>query len=144
MNSRAAVRELFKTVLQQVSHFKVDVIAGDANAAAYKYYKKQEHHDLYNSSVAIMLGHPFESGFTFIILPIIIRLSFTQQMIYLMPGQSANLREQIAELLKQTDYKKGKTQKTFRVSEESKPAEGDSPAGLSRGRHRSHGGTSKL
>ena len=65
----AAVREFFKTVLQQVYHFKVDVIAGDANAAAYKYYKRQEHQDLHDSSVAVMLkemqrelntGHPFE------------------------------------------------------------------------------------
>ena len=47
---------------------RVDVIAGDANAAAHKYYKKQEYHDLYNSSVAVMLiemqrevntGYPF-------------------------------------------------------------------------------------
>ena len=29
-----------KTVLQQVHHFKVDVFAGDANTAAYRYYKK--------------------------------------------------------------------------------------------------------
>ena len=59
----------FKTVLQQVYHFKVDVIAGDANAAAYKYHKKQEHQYLHDSSVAVMLremqrevkkGHPFE------------------------------------------------------------------------------------
>ena len=51
-------------------HFKVDVIAWDANAAAYKYYKNQEHQDLYDSSVAVMqremqrevnTGHPFES-----------------------------------------------------------------------------------
>ena len=49
-------------------HFKVDVIAGDANAAAYKCCKKQ-HQDLNHSSVAIMLremerevntGHPFK------------------------------------------------------------------------------------
>ena len=40
MKSPAAVRQFFKTVLQQVCHFKVDVIAGDANAAAHKYYKK--------------------------------------------------------------------------------------------------------
>ena len=68
MNSPAAVRELFKTVLQQVYHFKVDVIAGDANAAAYKYCKQQEHQDLRDSPVAVMLremqrevnmGHPF-------------------------------------------------------------------------------------
>ena len=57
-------------MLQQVCHFKVDVIAGDANAAAYKYYKKQEYQDLFNSSVAIRLrevqrevsmGPPFEN-----------------------------------------------------------------------------------
>ena len=34
MNSPAAVREFFKTVLQQMCHMKADVIAGDANAAA--------------------------------------------------------------------------------------------------------------
>ena len=69
IKSPAAVRQFFKTVLQQVCHFKVDVIAGDANAAAYKYYKSQEYQDLYDSSVAVMLremqredtGHPFES-----------------------------------------------------------------------------------
>ena len=69
MNSLAAVREIFGTVLQQVCHFKVDVIVGDANAAAYKYCKRQEHEDLHNSSVAVMLremqrevntGHPVE------------------------------------------------------------------------------------
>ena len=38
MKSLAAVRHFFKTALQQVCHFKVDVIAGDTNAAAYKYY----------------------------------------------------------------------------------------------------------
>ena len=48
MKSLAAVRQLFKTVLQQVCHFKVVVIAGDANAAAYKYYKSQEYQDLHN------------------------------------------------------------------------------------------------
>ena len=34
----AAVREFFKTVLEQVYQFKADVNARDANAAAYKYY----------------------------------------------------------------------------------------------------------
>ena len=71
MNSPAAVREFFGTVLQHVCHFKVDVIAGGANAAAYKCYKKkQEYQDLFNSSVAIMfgemqrevnMGHPLEN-----------------------------------------------------------------------------------
>ena len=42
MKSPLRVRQFFKTVLQQVHHFKVDVIAGDANAAAYKYFKLQE------------------------------------------------------------------------------------------------------
>ena len=40
MKSPLRVRQFFKTVLQQVRHSKVDVIAGDANAAAYKYFKK--------------------------------------------------------------------------------------------------------
>ena len=57
-------------MLQQVCHFEVDVMAGDATAAAYNDYKKQEYQDLYNSSVAIMLremqreantGPPFEN-----------------------------------------------------------------------------------
>ena len=38
MKSPAAVREFFGTMEQQVCHFKVAVIAGDANAAAYKYF----------------------------------------------------------------------------------------------------------
>ena len=48
-------RQLFKTVLQHVHNNRVDVIAGDANAAPCKYYKKQEEQDLHNSSVAVML-----------------------------------------------------------------------------------------
>ena len=61
--------------LQQVCHIEVDVIAGDANAAAYKYYKRQEYQDLHNSLVAVMLremqrevntGHPFGSRRRFI------------------------------------------------------------------------------
>ena len=68
-NSLAIVRNFFQTMLQQVCHFKVDVTARDANAAAYKYNKKQEYQDLHNSSIAITLremqrevnaGHPFE------------------------------------------------------------------------------------
>ena len=72
-------------------HVKVDVIAGDANAAGYKYCKKQEHQDLHDSSVAVMLREiqrEVNTGdthlnpvFTLIILPIIIRLGFTQPMI---------------------------------------------------------------
>ena len=55
MKSPAAGREFFGTVLRQVCHFKIDVIAGDAKAAPHKYYKKQEHQDLHDSSVAVML-----------------------------------------------------------------------------------------
>ena len=56
MKARYRVRPIFGTVLQKVHHFKVDVIAGDANAAVYKYYKKkQEYQYLYNCSVAVML-----------------------------------------------------------------------------------------
>ena len=44
--------QFFKTVLQQVHHFKVDVMA---NAAAHRYYKKQAYQDLCNSPVAVML-----------------------------------------------------------------------------------------
>ena len=69
VNSLAAVREFSKTVLQQVYLFKVDVIAGDANAAPYKYFQRQEHQDLHESSFAVMVretkrevstGHPSE------------------------------------------------------------------------------------
>ena len=51
MTAPATVRQFFGTV----HHFKVDVIAGDANAAVYKYYKIQEYQDLHNSSVVVML-----------------------------------------------------------------------------------------
>ena len=43
MNAPVSVRLFITTVLQQVHHFEVDVIAGDANAAAYKYNKHQEY-----------------------------------------------------------------------------------------------------
>ena len=43
MDSPAAVREFFKTVLQQVYHFKVDIIAGDGTLHHTKYFKSQEH-----------------------------------------------------------------------------------------------------
>ena len=47
MKAPYRVRQCFKTLLQQVHHFKVDVIAGDANAAAHTYYRWQE--VVYNS-----------------------------------------------------------------------------------------------
>ena len=71
MTAPAAVRQFFKTGLQQVCHFKVDVIARNVDAAAYKNYQRQEYQDLHNSSVAIMVRemqrevdtrHPFESS----------------------------------------------------------------------------------
>ena len=40
MDSPTAVRDFFGTVPQQVCHLKIDVFAGDGNAAGYKYYKK--------------------------------------------------------------------------------------------------------
>ena len=55
-------------------YFSKDTIAGDANAAAYTYFKKQQNQDFYNSSVAVMLrkmqrefntGRPFESRLHF-------------------------------------------------------------------------------
>ena len=55
MNSPAAFREVFGTMLQQVCHSNVHVTEEDANTAAYKYYKRQEYQDLHNSSVPIML-----------------------------------------------------------------------------------------
>ena len=70
MTAPGSVRKIFKTVLQPVYNFEVDVIAGDANLAAYKFYKRQDYQDLHNSSVAVMLrelqregnrGRPFES-----------------------------------------------------------------------------------
>ena len=45
----------FKKVLQATHNWRVDVIAGDANAASYRYYPSQKCKDLHNSSVAIML-----------------------------------------------------------------------------------------
>ena len=72
MKAPYRVRQFFGTVHQKVHHFKVDVIPGDANGAAYKYYEKQEYQDLYNSSVAVMLremqrevntGRPFETRY---------------------------------------------------------------------------------
>ena len=67
-------------------HSKVDVIAGEATAAAYKCYKDQEYQDLYNSTDAVMLREMqrethLKAGFIWIIPSIIIRLIFTQQMI---------------------------------------------------------------
>ena len=42
MTAPSTVRKIIKKqVLQQMHHFEVDVIAGDANAAAYRYYKRQ-------------------------------------------------------------------------------------------------------
>ena len=70
-------------------NFKVDVIAGDANSAAYKYFRRQEPQDLYNSSVAVMLremqrevneGRPLKTRFALIIVKIIIPSISAQQM----------------------------------------------------------------
>ena len=55
MRAPNRVRQFFARVLKKVQHYRSDVVARDANAAAYKYYKRQEYQDLYNSSVAVML-----------------------------------------------------------------------------------------
>ena len=69
MKSPLRVRQFSKQYFNTCT-IGVDVIAGDANAAAYKYFKKHKYQDLYNSSVAIMLremqregneGRPLES-----------------------------------------------------------------------------------
>ena len=55
MKAPYRVRQFFAKVHKKVQYNRVDVIAGDANAAAHRYYKRQEYQDLYNSSFAIML-----------------------------------------------------------------------------------------
>ena len=55
MNAPGSVRKFFEKVLQQVYNFKVDVNAGDANAAACEYLRKHGYRDLYNSSNAVTL-----------------------------------------------------------------------------------------
>ena len=55
MRAPYRVRQFFSKVLKKIQHYRVDVLAGDANAAAHKYYKKQEYQDLYISSVAVIL-----------------------------------------------------------------------------------------
>ena len=52
---RLIVFDSFAKVHKTVQHYRLDVIAGDANAAANKYYKRQEYQDLYNFSVAVTL-----------------------------------------------------------------------------------------
>ena len=42
MKAPYRVRQFFAKVLEKVQHYMVDVTAGDANAAAYKCYKRQE------------------------------------------------------------------------------------------------------
>ena len=70
MEAPYRVRHFFAKVLKKVQHYRVDAIAGDANEAAYEYYKRQEYQNLYNFSVAVMLremerevdmDRPFES-----------------------------------------------------------------------------------
>ena len=55
MRAPYRVRQYFSKVLKKVQNYMVDVLAGDANAAAYKYYYRQEYKDWFNSSVAVML-----------------------------------------------------------------------------------------
>ena len=55
MTAPGSVRNIFKIALQRVYNFKVDVIAEDANLAAYQFYKRQDYQDLHNSSVVVLL-----------------------------------------------------------------------------------------
>ena len=80
-----------KQYFSKYTTLKVDVIAGDANGAAYKYNKRQEYQDLHSLSVAIMLREMrrevntgrtrLRAGFALIILPMIILNSVAQQVI---------------------------------------------------------------
>ena len=65
------VRQFFARVLRKTQHNRFDVVAGDANAAANKYYRKQGYQDLHISLKAVMLremqrevnvDRPFENG----------------------------------------------------------------------------------
>ena len=49
------VRHFFAKVLKKVQHYRVDVVAGDATAAAYRYQQRQEYQYLCNFWVAVML-----------------------------------------------------------------------------------------
>ena len=49
------VRHFLAKVLKKVRHYRVDVVAGDATAAAYRYQQRQEYQDLCNLWVAVML-----------------------------------------------------------------------------------------
>ena len=49
------VRHVFAQALKKVQHHRVDVVVGDATAAAYTYYKRQEYQALYNSCIAVTL-----------------------------------------------------------------------------------------
>ena len=49
------VRHFFAKVLKKVRHFRVDVVAGDATAAAYRYQQRKEYQYFCNFWVAVML-----------------------------------------------------------------------------------------
>ena len=153
-------------------HVKVDVIAGDANAAPFKYYKNQEYQDLYDSSVAVMLremqrevntGHTFEiklhivcstnnhpaqlhaaneTDCCFMAIPSWEKRAGPRTMRKFWSNITTGQSENLRE---QTDDKKEKqTEDNSRERRvERKPAEGGGPAGLPRGRRRFHGGTSR-
>ena len=170
MRSPAAVQQFFKTALQQVCHFKVDVIAGDANAAAYKYNKKQKYPDLHGSSVAVMLGkmqREVNAGHPFGIRLRIVCSSnnhppqlqgahdldccFMAILSWRKPVGPRLVRNfgAILQLVspkicvsKQTTKKEKQTEDNSR--ERGVESQRGGPAGLPRGRRRSHGGSSRL
>ena len=90
MKAPYRVRQFFAKVLKNVQHYRVDVIAGDVNAAAYKYYKKQITKFcttprlwscLEKCNVRSTWTAHLRADFILIIRPIIIILSLSQQII---------------------------------------------------------------
>ena len=85
------VRQVFAQALKKVQHHRVDVVVGDATAAAYRYYKRQEYQALYNSSICRHVKRKFNENSTWtahfradiivIIRPIITILSIARQII---------------------------------------------------------------
>ena len=85
---------------------RVDVVVGDATAAAYRYYKRQEYQALYNSSIAVTIREnstkipqepPIsEQDIIVIIRPVITILSIARQIILIVASHGYSLMEKTA------------------------------------------------
>ena len=119
---------MYATMLQQVCHFKVDVIAGEPTPHHTSAKKRQKHQDMHGSSVAIMLremqrevntGHSFERrlhiDYSTCNHPPAIWLSFHGESqpdpefmrklwSNLKPNHAVNFREHLADVRERTDY----------------------------------------